>query len=84
MNRRKWLLTALLGLPLAIAGGFVYANSRAASYTCPITGEQLPCERCCPLNQAKEPTQEQGYTCPVTGEELPCPNCCPLNKTNGE
>ncbi len=52
--RRKWLLTSLLALPLAI-GGFVYAKSTKAppaqsGYTCPLTGEQLPCPNCCPLN----------------------------------
>lgn len=78
MNRRKWLWTALVVAPLAVAGGLVYANALARPYTCPITGEQLPCPDCCPLNQA----QEQSYTCPITGEELPCPDCCPLNQDN--
>jgi hypothetical protein len=74
MTPKKWLLSALLALPLAVAG-IVYANSQTRTgFTCPITGEQLPCEQCCPLNQ------EGPYTCPITGEELPCPNCCPLNK----
>lgn len=77
MNRRQWLWSALVALPLAV-GGLVYANSQARSYTCPITGEQLPCERCCPLNQQQ--AKERSYTCPITGEELPCPNCCPLNQ----
>jgi uncharacterized membrane protein len=81
MNRRKWLWTALLALPLAVAGGLVYANAQARTYTCPLTGEQLPCEKCCPLNQAKaEPTKEASYTCPLTGEQLPCEKCCPLNQ----
>jgi hypothetical protein len=78
MNRRKWLWTAVLALPLAVAG-VVYA-SQARSYTCPLTGEQLPCEKCCPLNEGGRQAQEKSYTCPVTGEELPCPNCCPLNQ----
>lgn len=74
MNRRKWLWAALLSLPLAMAG-VLYANSQARSvYICPLTGEELPCERCCPLDQG-EP-----YICPITGEELPCEKCCPLNK----
>lgn len=72
MNRRKWLWTGLLAVPLAIAGA-VYANLPGRSYTCPITGEELRCERCCPLNG------EQSFTCPLTGEELPCRDCCPLN-----
>jgi hypothetical protein len=79
MNRRKWLWTALLALPLAVAG-VVYANSQQArSYICPITGEELPCEKCCPLNQTQQ-ASEKPYICPITGEELPCPNCCPLNQ----
>jgi hypothetical protein len=74
-SRRNWLWTALLALPVTLAG-VVYANSQARpGYVCPITGETLPCEKCCPLNQGKET-----YTCPITGEELPCPNCCPLNQ----
>lgn len=75
MTRRKWLWTALLSLPLAVAGGLLYANPNGGSNTCPINGEQLPCPSCCPLNA----TQSQSFTCPVTGEELPCPKCCPLN-----
>lgn len=88
MNRRKWLWAALLGLPVAVGGGLAYANnSQARTFTCPITGEELSCEKCCPLNGAmtgaKTATKEddaQPYVCPLTGEELGCPNCCPLNK----
>ena len=55
--RKKWLWATLLLLPLAISG-FVYAGAQAnadtqsndASYICPITGEELPCPNCCPLN----------------------------------
>jgi hypothetical protein len=60
---RKWILAALVALPLAVAGGLIYANSlgqtdepqqqSAAPYVCPITGEELPCPNCCPLNQRK-------------------------------
>ncbi|MCL6507785.1 MAG: hypothetical protein K6T59_12230 [Bryobacteraceae bacterium] len=50
--------------------GLVYANSQARSYTCPLTGEQLPSPKCCPLNEGKQQAQEQTFTCPVTGEEL--------------
>ena len=73
MTRKKLLLSLLLALPLAVGGTLAYLNSSASTYTCPLTGKQLPCPKCCPLNQ------EQSYTCPVTGEELPCPECCPLN-----
>ena len=51
---RKWIWAALLALPLAVAGGVVYAKSQPAStggIVCPITGEELPCPKCCPLNQ---------------------------------
>jgi hypothetical protein len=73
MNRKKWFWSTLCVLPLVVAG-VVYANSHSAPYICPLTGEELPCEKCCPLNQA------EGYTCPLTGEQLPCPKCCPLNR----
>ena len=82
MTRRKWLWTALLATPLAVAGMVYGSHARQvqSSYVCPITGETLPCEKCCPLNEGKQQAQVQPYTCPVTGEELPCPNCCPLNQ----
>ncbi len=91
MNRRNLLWAALLGLPLAVVGGLAYANnSQARTFTCPITGEELPCSKCCPLNgTATQQTQavEQkagGFTCPVTGEQLPCEKCCPLNGAKAE
>jgi hypothetical protein len=60
MRRRKWILTALLALPLA-AAGLVYGQSligagqseNSAGYVCPLTGEELPCPNCCPLNAEK-------------------------------
>jgi hypothetical protein len=60
--RNKWVLTGLVALPLAVAGGLVYANTkqndqtqpRATGYVCPITGETLPCPNCCPLNDKSE------------------------------
>ncbi len=94
MNRRKWLWAALVAVPAAV-GGIAYASTagtaKARGYTCPVTGEELPCERCCPLNgetgqaatgaKAEEPkaAAEGDYICPITGEKLGCPNCCPLN-----
>jgi hypothetical protein len=29
------------------------ATSGGEGYTCPLTGEQLPCPKCCPLNKDK-------------------------------
>jgi hypothetical protein len=81
MNRRKWLWAALVAVPVVVGGGLAYATSQGvSSYTCPITGEQLPCEKCCPLNNG--PAAEDGgeYVCPLTGETLGCPGCCPLNQ----
>jgi hypothetical protein len=49
---RKWIGAALLALSLAVAGGLLFAKS-GTSYTCPVTGEELPCPACCPLNQGK-------------------------------
>jgi hypothetical protein len=53
---RKWIWAALAALPLAVAGGFVFAKSQqftAGGFVCPITGEELPCPNCCPLNHTK-------------------------------
>lgn len=53
--RRNLILTTLLALPLGIAG-LVYAGvqadaqSDATGFVCPVTGEELPCPKCCPLN----------------------------------
>lgn len=63
--RRKLWWTALLALPLAVAG-LVYGQSLTAPQA-----EQAP---------QKEEAKAEGYICPLTGEELPCPSCCPLNK----
>jgi hypothetical protein len=48
--------SVLLVLVLAAAGGLGYALWRgipqpagAQGYICPITGQELPCPRCCPL-----------------------------------
>ncbi len=53
---RKWIWTALVALPLAVAGGLVFAKSQQTSaegYVCPLTGEELPCPLCCPLTESK-------------------------------
>ena len=94
MTRRKMLWAALAAVPLAIGGGFAYANATKAApitpdgFVCPVTGETLPCEKCCPLTTATadaeaEPVAEpkaEGYVCPLTGETLGCKGCCPLNQ----
>lgn len=61
---RKSFLAALLALPLAVAG-WVYGQTLSQrqteqtqqtsgeSFTCPLTGEELPCPKCCPLNEGK-------------------------------
>ncbi len=57
-RKRKWLAAALLALPLAAAGvvygqAWVREERHPAGYECPLTGEQLPCPKCCPLNAKK-------------------------------
>lgn len=83
MDRRNWIWAALLGAPLLVGGLVVAATAarQAPAFVCPITGETLPCEKCCPLNDKEKGEGDgEGYICPATGEELPCPDCCPLNK----
>ena len=51
---------ALVALPVAI-GSIVYATSQPTTnegvkqaesgYACPVTGEELPCPKCCPFNK---------------------------------
>ena len=96
MTRKNWLVIALSLTPLLLAGG-LFARSQIGtgagseqgheSFVCPLTGEELPCEKCCPLNekaaQSEAPAaseKESGYVCPLTGEDLPCEKCCPLDR----
>jgi hypothetical protein len=64
MDRRKFGTVLLGAAPLVIVGGLVLASaprdlkpqaeqSCCAGYICPATGEELPCESCCPLNAEK-------------------------------
>ncbi len=55
---RKWIGAVLVALPLVI-GGLAFAAAQSASdtpsasaqgFVCPVTGEELRCEKCCPLN----------------------------------
>jgi hypothetical protein len=60
MKEKLLLGAALVSLPL-IAGGLAIANAKGPAkeqtqlaseqgYICPVTGEELPCPNCCPLN----------------------------------
>jgi len=61
----KLIGAALVSLPIIAGGiGLLYANSQRQSgeqtqkaavqgYICPATGEELPCESCCPLSSKK-------------------------------
>jgi hypothetical protein len=57
----KWLWTTLVALPVAIVGSLVYATAQGEGrnvqdvegFVCPITGEELPCPDCCPLNKSQ-------------------------------
>ncbi len=53
---KKWLWMGALMVPIAVAGGLFAAGSpqlttAVAGYVCPLTGEELPCPNCCPLNR---------------------------------
>jgi hypothetical protein len=60
----KTIGATIIALPLAV-GGIVAASSQDRTgnthqsqvaeqgYICPVTGEELPCPRCCVLNQSK-------------------------------
>lgn len=57
MRLKNWKLIALLAIPLALTG-LAYgqsvvgsdASSADAGYLCPLTGDELPCPDCCPIN----------------------------------
>ena len=75
-QRRFEEVLALPGaLLVAVAGGWVYASVQAGGFVCPLTGQLLPCQNCCPLIQTEE---TEGCVSPVTGETLPSERCCPL------
>ncbi|MBI3837688.1 MAG: hypothetical protein HY288_07115 [Planctomycetia bacterium] len=68
MIRRDWLWLAVLALPLVVAGA-VYAGSQARTYTCPLTGEELPCPNCCPLHKSQPQAENQK-------PDAPSQDCC--------
>lgn len=57
---RQWIMISVPFVGL-IAGGLTYGYTvlaesnaemgAAATYVCPVTGEDLPCPNCCPLNR---------------------------------
>ena len=64
MNRRGFA-RALAALVLAV-GGFVAAGASLPTgnrstpplnerFVCPLTGEELPCPKCCPLREERTP-----------------------------
>jgi hypothetical protein len=66
---RNVVLCLLLLVCLAI-GGLVYAkvqSSGSEGFVCPVTGEVLPCEECCPFKDC----------CP---DCCPPEDCCPQAK----
>jgi hypothetical protein len=75
---RRLLLVLLLAVLVGTAVGLTWVRVSAANdgFVCPLTGEVLPCQKCCPLAGAQEGSS---FICPLTGEELPCPKCCPLS-----
>jgi hypothetical protein len=44
-------------------------QAKVAVFICPLTGEQLPCPQCCPLNQQTVQASAKNLSCP------PCPWC---------
>ena len=60
--KKSLLIAAMVSLPILAGVGIVSANAlkqfgeqveNAKGYICPINGEELPCECCCPLNNGK-------------------------------
>jgi len=57
----KYAAATLAALPVIAAGGLFYGQTdakasdakqvTAAGFVCPVTGELLPCEKCCQLNK---------------------------------
>ena len=64
MMSKKLGSAAFVVLPI-VAGGLAYASmlsrpqseqatqATAETYTCPLTGEELPCRNCCPIGEQK-------------------------------
>lgn len=72
------LMGAVALLALVALAGLVYAGVSAAGpeaggFICPLTGHELPCPKCCPMNQGRPASD-----CPLTGEPRVSAECCPL------
>ena len=51
---RKGLWAIFAAMSLVVAGGAVLVSAQrgdtqASSFTCPVTGEELSCPKCCPF-----------------------------------
>ena len=83
MMQKKWMIGLLLAIPLVI-GGLAFANVKAQSndqhkssktFICPITGEELPCSKCCPLNNKQQ--NRPRASCTTTGKKnVVKKSCC--------
>jgi hypothetical protein len=55
MRSRHSILVVVLGLlvlgGLLYAGAQVQASRESGAFVCPLTGETLPCPKCCPLKR---------------------------------
>ena len=57
--KRKLLMTTAITLPILVGVFVLAAQAREGGkeaqakegFTCPVTGEELPCPKCCPLNK---------------------------------
>jgi uncharacterized membrane protein len=79
MSKKRWILSALLALPLA-AAGLTYGQAlvradhaqKNPAYVCPLTGEELPCPNCCPLNGKQAAVHDALAADPATGARVTC------------
>jgi hypothetical protein len=59
---RKPVLLAVLSV--AVLSGLLYGDARSpvtgGAFICPLTGEPLPCPKCCPLNHAPQLVHDDG------------------------
>ena len=57
--KAKWFGASAVALPIVIGGFVLAAQARdggkagqaKSGFTCPATGEDLPCPKCCPLGK---------------------------------